>query len=341
MLTPYRVRGADAARTASSSRRWRCIRRPTACSTISTSCISARARWAAPALVFAEMTCVSPDARITPGCLGLWNDEQAARVEAPRRFHPRDAGAKVGIQLGHAGRKGSTKRRLGGHRSAARDGRLAADLGVGRCLPAERPDPARHDARRHGPGARRFRRRHPTRGRRPASTGSSCTARTAICCRASFRRSPTGATTNTAAIASRTGRAIRSKCSARCARPGRRTGRCRCVSRVTTGREGGNTPDDAAIFAEMFKDAGADLIDCSSGQVSKAEQPVYGRMFQTPFSDKIRNEAASSTRSRSARSRRPTTPIRSSPPAAPISARSPGRISPTPPGRCTRPPRSA
>ena len=54
--------------------------------------------------------------------------------------------------------------------------------------------------------------------------------------------------------------------------------------------EGGNTPEDAAIFARMFKDAGADLIDCSSGQVWKEEKPVYGRLFQTPFSDKIRNE---------------------------------------------------
>ncbi len=54
--------------------------------------------------------------------------------------------------------------------------------------------------------------------------------------------------------------------------------------------EGGNTPEDAAIFADMFKQAGADLIDCSSGQVSKEEKPVYGRLFQTPFSDKIRNE---------------------------------------------------
>ncbi|MBK3745632.1 bifunctional salicylyl-CoA 5-hydroxylase/oxidoreductase, partial [Paraburkholderia aspalathi] len=54
--------------------------------------------------------------------------------------------------------------------------------------------------------------------------------------------------------------------------------------------EGGNTPDDAAIFAKMFKDAGADMIDCSSGQVTKAEKPIYGRLFQTPFSDKIRNE---------------------------------------------------
>jgi anthraniloyl-CoA monooxygenase len=59
--------------------------------------------------------------------------------------------------------------------------------------------------------------------------------------------------------------------------------------------EGGNTPEDAAIFAAMFRDAGADLIDCSSGQVSKAEQPVYGRLFQTPFSDKIRNEVGIDT----------------------------------------------
>jgi anthraniloyl-CoA monooxygenase len=54
--------------------------------------------------------------------------------------------------------------------------------------------------------------------------------------------------------------------------------------------EGGNTPEDAAIFSKMFKDAGADMIDCSSGQVWKEEKPVYGRLFQTPFSDKIRNE---------------------------------------------------
>ena len=54
--------------------------------------------------------------------------------------------------------------------------------------------------------------------------------------------------------------------------------------------EGGNTPEDAAIFAAMFKAAGADLIDCSAGKVVKDEEPVYGRMWQTPFSDKIRNE---------------------------------------------------
>jgi anthraniloyl-CoA monooxygenase len=59
--------------------------------------------------------------------------------------------------------------------------------------------------------------------------------------------------------------------------------------------EGGITPSDAVQIAKAFKAAGADLIDCSSGQVSKQEKPVYGRMFQTPFADRIRQEAGIAT----------------------------------------------
>ncbi|MGN6807601.1 MAG: bifunctional salicylyl-CoA 5-hydroxylase/oxidoreductase, partial [Trinickia sp.] len=59
--------------------------------------------------------------------------------------------------------------------------------------------------------------------------------------------------------------------------------------------EGGTTPDDAVQIARAFKAAGADMIDVSSGQVSKLEKPVYGRMYQTPFSDRIRNEAGIAT----------------------------------------------
>jgi anthraniloyl-CoA monooxygenase len=55
--------------------------------------------------------------------------------------------------------------------------------------------------------------------------------------------------------------------------------------------EGGITPDDAIEIAKKFKSAGVDFVDCSSGQVDKREKPVYGRMFQTPFADRIRNEA--------------------------------------------------
>ena len=55
--------------------------------------------------------------------------------------------------------------------------------------------------------------------------------------------------------------------------------------------EGGITPDDAVEIARCFKAAGAYMIDCSSGQVSPDQKPVYGRLFQTPFSDRIRLEA--------------------------------------------------
>jgi anthraniloyl-CoA monooxygenase len=59
--------------------------------------------------------------------------------------------------------------------------------------------------------------------------------------------------------------------------------------------EGGLTPDDAVAIGRAFKAAGVDLIDCSSGQVSPHQKPVYGRMYQTPFADRVRNEAGIAT----------------------------------------------
>jgi anthraniloyl-CoA monooxygenase len=58
---------------------------------------------------------------------------------------------------------------------------------------------------------------------------------------------------------------------------------------------GGNTPDDAVAIARLFKAAGADLIDVSSGQTTRDAKPVYGRMYQTPFADRIRNEVGIAT----------------------------------------------
>ena len=58
---------------------------------------------------------------------------------------------------------------------------------------------------------------------------------------------------------------------------------------------GGNTDADAVVVARLFKEAGADFIDVSSGQTTRAAKPVYGRMYQTPFSDRIRNEVGIST----------------------------------------------
>ena len=59
--------------------------------------------------------------------------------------------------------------------------------------------------------------------------------------------------------------------------------------------DGGNTADDAVQIARRFKDAGCDVIDVSSGQTTRAAKPVYGRMYQTPFADRIRNEAGIQT----------------------------------------------
>jgi len=58
---------------------------------------------------------------------------------------------------------------------------------------------------------------------------------------------------------------------------------------------GGNTDDDAVVIAKLFKQAGCDLIDVSSGQTTRSAKPVYGRMYQTPFADRIKNEVGIST----------------------------------------------
>jgi anthraniloyl-CoA monooxygenase len=57
----------------------------------------------------------------------------------------------------------------------------------------------------------------------------------------------------------------------------------------------GVTPEDAVTIARMLQAAGVDIIDVSAGQTSQAARPVYGRMFQTPFSDRIRNEVGIAT----------------------------------------------
>ncbi|TDT93644.1 anthraniloyl-CoA monooxygenase [Azorhizobium sp. AG788] len=239
-------------------------------------------------LVFAEMTCVSPDARITPGCLGLWDDGQ---IEGWKRFvdfvHA-NTGAKVACQLGHAGRKGATKRAWEGiDQPLEEDGwplisasalpylkhsqvpkemdRADMDRVVADFVAATRRAAAAgvdwlelHAA--HGYLLSSF--LSPLTNRRTDDYGGSHEAR--------------------ARFPLEVFRVIRAVW------PAERPISVRLSCHDWT--EGGNTPEDAAIFAAMFKEAGADLIDCSSGQVWKEERPVYGRLFQTPFSDKIRNE---------------------------------------------------
>ena len=87
----------------------------------------------------------------------------------------------------------------------------------------------------------------------------------------------------------------RSKSSMPCARTGRGISRYRCAFPLPTGRRGGITPEDGLRVAAMFKAHGADIIDVSAGMTSRWANPVYGRMFQTPFSEMIRNEVGVAT----------------------------------------------
>lgn len=239
-------------------------------------------------LVFAEMTCVSPDARITPGCLGLWNDAQAAGWKRLVDFVHANSEASVACQLGHAGRKGATKRAWDGIDQPLDDGDWPlVSASALPYLPASRVPKAmdRADmdrvvadfvaaAERAAAAGVDWLELHAAHGYLLSSFLSPITNR---------REDEYGGShENRARFPLEVFRALRAVW------PEDRPISVRLSCHDWA--EGGNTPEDAAIFAAMFKDAGADLIDCSSGQVTKEEKPVYGRLFQTPFSDKIRNE---------------------------------------------------
>ncbi|MDB5613735.1 MAG: bifunctional salicylyl-CoA 5-hydroxylase/oxidoreductase [Devosia sp.] len=240
------------------------------------------------ALVFAEMTCVSPDARITPGCLGLWNDEQAAGWKRLANFVHSNSGAKLAIQIGHAGRKGSTKLAWDGIDQPLDEG--AWPLISASPLPYLKHSPVPKAMDRADMD--RVRDDHVAAARRAADAGVDwlelhCAHGYLL---SSFLSPLTnqrddeygGSHENMARFPLEVFAAVRAVW------PEDKpiSVRLSCNDWF----EGGNTPDDATIYAQMFKQAGADVIDCSSGQVWKDEKPVYGRLFQTPFSDKIRNE---------------------------------------------------
>jgi len=251
--------------------------------------LAARAHGGA-GLVFTEMTAPTPDARITPGCLGLWNDTQQAALTRIVDYVHRHTAAKFAIQLGHAGRKGSTTIPWQG----AMDRPLPSG---GWPLISASPVPYLPD----GPLPRAMTEAdmHAVSGsfvaatRRAAATGADWLEFHAAhgYLVSSFlspltnRRDDAygGSHENRARFPLAVFRAMRA------AWPKDRpmSVRLSCHDWMP----GGNTPDDALIFARMFREAGADVIDCSSGQVWHGDAPVYGRMYQTPFADKIRHEA--------------------------------------------------
>ena len=239
-------------------------------------------------LLYTEMTCPSADARITPGCAGLWNDAQRDAWKRIVDFVHANSGAKMGLQLGHAGRKGSTQ--LGWQKmdeplesgnwpllSASAIAYLPQSQ-VPRAMTREDMDRVREDfvaaARRGAEAGFDILELHCAHGYLLSSFLSPLTN----------RRDDAygGSVENRARYPLEVFAAVRAVWTAD--RP--ISVRLSCHDWFP----GGNTADDAVAIARLFKAAGADIIDCSSGQVVADQKPVYGRMWQTPFADRIRNE---------------------------------------------------
>lgn len=242
------------------------------------------------ALVMAEMTCVSADARITPGCPGLYTREQMLAWKRIVDFVHTASDAKIGVQLGHAGAKGSTRPMWDGIDLPLASGNwplLSASSqqyidGVSQiALEATQDDLERirddfvRATRAAFDAGFDWLELHCAHGYLLSSFISPLTNR---------RQDAYGGS-----LENRCRYPLAVFAAVRAAWPGHLPISVRISSHDWV--EGGITPQDAVQIARLFRAAGADMIDCSSGQVSKLEKPVFGRMFQAPFADRIRNEA--------------------------------------------------
>ena len=240
-------------------------------------------------LVFAEMTCVSADARITPGCPGMYTPEHTAAWKRIVDFVHANSDAKIAIQLGHAGAKGSTRRAWDGGDEPLEEGNWPLVSASPQQYLAGISQMAREATL---DDLQRIKADFVRATVEAAKAGFDWLE--LHCAHGYFLSSFISPLTN------QRGDGYGGNLENRCRYPLEVFAAMRAVwpqERPISVRvsahdwvDGGLTPDDAVEVARLFKAAGADMIDVSSGQVSKAEKPVYGRMFQTPFSDRIRNE---------------------------------------------------
>ncbi len=245
------------------------------------------------ALVFVEMTSPTPEGRITPACTGLYNDAQAAAFRRIVDFVHTQSSAKIGIQLGHSGPKGSTQ--LGWEQAdePLAEGNwplLAASAlayGEQNQLPAAMTR-ADMDTLRDGFVAST---------RRAADAGFDWLE--LHCAHGYLLASFISALTNLRSdeyggdIAARCRYPLEVFRAMRAVWPAERPMSVRISAHDWA--PGGNTDADAVEVARAFKEAGCDFIDVSSGQTTRTAKPVYGRMYQTPFADRIRNEVGIAT----------------------------------------------
>jgi anthraniloyl-CoA monooxygenase len=245
-------------------------------------------------MVFTEMTCVSPRGRISPGCTGLYSD---AHERAWRRlvdFVHAETEAKIAIQLGHSGLKGSTQ--LGWEESDAplADGnweviapsRVAwsGENQMPREMTRADMETVRDEFVRSAEMAARagfdWLELHYAHGYLMSSFITPLTNK---------RTDEYGGS-----LESRMRFPLEVFHAVRKVWPDDKPISVRISAHDWVGPDG-VMPQDAVAISRLLAENGVDLIDVSAGQTSVAAQPVYGRMFQTPFSDRIRNEVGIAT----------------------------------------------
>jgi anthraniloyl-CoA monooxygenase len=246
-------------------------------------------------LVFAEMTCVSADARITPGCPGLWNDAQQQAWQRIVHWVHSNTDAKIALQLGHAGPKGSTNAPWDGDGAdqplpqgnwplVSASALPYLDDGMQpEALTRDRMNAIQDDfvaaTRRAADAGFDWLELHCAHGYLLSAFISPLTNR---------RDDDYGGS-----LENRLRFPLDVFTAMRAAWPAHLPMSVRISAHDWV--PGGITPADAVQIARAFKAAGADMIDCSSGQVSAQQKPSYGRMYQTPFADRIRQEAGIAT----------------------------------------------
>ncbi|AUG55408.1 bifunctional salicylyl-CoA 5-hydroxylase/oxidoreductase [Thalassospira marina] len=245
-------------------------------------------------LVYTEMTCVSPEGRITRGCPGLYTPEQEAAWARIVGFVHNESDAKICAQIGHSGAKGSTQ--LGWEEMDAplKDGNwpLLAASDVAWSPKNQKPQammrPDMDMVRDQFVAAARMADRagfdmieiHAAHGYLLSSFITPVT---------NHRDDEYGGS-----LENRMRYPLEVILAVREVWPDAKPLSVRISANDWVG-DAGITPADAVEIAKILKAHGVDICDVSAGQTTKDARPVYGRMFQTPFSDRIRNEAKIAT----------------------------------------------
>ncbi|MET8180335.1 bifunctional salicylyl-CoA 5-hydroxylase/oxidoreductase [Streptomyces sp. NPDC005336] len=241
-------------------------------------------------LVMTEMVCVSPEGRITPGCAGLYTDGHEAAWRRVVDFaHRQSPGVAVGVQLGHSGRKGSTRLMWEGIDDPLphRNWPLVAPSPL-----PYRPGVSQTPRALDAAGLAAIRDRFVRAAERAARAGFDLLE--LHCAHGYLLSGFLSPLTNHrsdaygGSLEARLRYPLEVFDAIRAVWPERRPMTVRISA--TDWADGGTTTDDAVAIAAAFAAHGADAVDVSTGQVVPDERPDHGRSYQTPYADRIRNE---------------------------------------------------